>query len=767
MVIKSGLQGKLLQEVKVLGGRMGIYEVIDFVQVELAYLCSNEPSWRQFYISLNEYAEVIAQAGARKLMPSHAALSRFHSRIEAEAVQGLKKLLFEDLLNNGIPTKGIGGLYSRTGKRYIIFDKDGTRKVVRQRGVPKNRKYPPAKRRARKRFNRGYQSNKRGEVVCVRTTLQQSHTQEWLGTFAAPGNGKGLQDVPLACELCAAYMSRHELEVSAGILRLDGLYGYASVISEVVKSGMKYIARCADYSLLNILDIPEKLKDEKGEKLEIPDSSKEVTVFDVGWIYWASPKEISKGIETRLIVMRHDYSPESKTHVGKRIGDYVYELIVTNLDSSEFLASDMISLYMGRGGFEQTLSHENNELNLNRWYSITPNGQEWCQTLGQWLWNKRLLLGYLSNNEELRCTIWSDAVTENGECASTSENNSSIEITNEQSIIYSFTTNDETEKNTVNSDINPRLDGNNIVQETENQIEEQIVSQEQGAEKTEQPIHSKTTEIESLVSSNDIVQTKISTQETTLLNQESSETSIAQEKEPIQLIQTTQSQEQTNQEKTPEDFTGDKFQLFDEKTLICPEGNKLSVRKKSRYKSGNPFIEFVASAKDCMNCKWLGICCRPQSKQPKTGRRVCLSLVDDKPQLPLPRTSYQRHKTIIIPEELPSKPSNNRASIITHNPTPIGTKPILWLDLAAKTLRNFLPTLLMLLRFDIAYQPGDIYIDQPLTRSQRARRRLTYSQRLAKNALPKNSKPVHVHVHGLPVEISKYLDSLRLHNAPS
>src|SRR5205085_8770139 len=90
--------------------------------------------------------------------------------------------------------------------------------------------------------------------------------------------------------------------------------------------------------------------------------------------------------------------------------------------------------------------------------------------------------------------------------------------------------------------------------------------------------------------------------------------------------------------------------------------------------------------------------------------------------------------------------------------------PVLWDDLPATALRRLLPVLLLTLRFDLDV-PGLLEPLSPapalvLTRSQRAHRRLTYSQRLARNALPSTARPGSIHIHGLPLPVSRHLDEL-------
>jgi hypothetical protein len=44
--------------------------------------------------------------------------------------------------------------------------------------------------------------------------------------------------------------------------------------------------------------------------------------------------------------------------VGKRVGEWVYELFMTTLDTDRFLVEDVLDLSNGRGAFEAVLADE-------------------------------------------------------------------------------------------------------------------------------------------------------------------------------------------------------------------------------------------------------------------------------------------------------------------------------------------------------------------------------------------------------------------------
>jgi hypothetical protein len=92
----------------------------------------------------------------------------------------------------------------------------------------------------------------------------------------------------------------------------------------------------------------------------------------------------------RVIVARHAAPPPGKKiTVGKRVGEWVYELFITTLPVDGFLVEDALDLYHGRGAFEAVLSDEDVEEDPDRWCSYTECGQELWQIACQCVWNLR------------------------------------------------------------------------------------------------------------------------------------------------------------------------------------------------------------------------------------------------------------------------------------------------------------------------------------------------------------------------------------------
>jgi hypothetical protein len=92
--------------------------------------------------------------------------------------------------------------------------------------------------------------------------------------------------------------------------------------------------------------------------------------------------------------------------VGKRVGDWVYELFITTLEAEGFLVEDVLDLYHGRGAGAPVLADEDVEEDPDRWCSYTECGQELWQIACQWVWNLRLSLGQTMQGIQVREIEW-------------------------------------------------------------------------------------------------------------------------------------------------------------------------------------------------------------------------------------------------------------------------------------------------------------------------------------------------------------------------
>src|SRR5256884_5018694 len=362
-LIHLGLLEKIVQEVRFSRKRFGIYDTIDFLCVLIGYALSGEATLKGFYERLQPFATPFMALFGRSKLPSRAALSRFLAALDQPAVETLRALFQKDLVARPLMEQGeaIGGLWDRCGERWSVFDADGTRQVARQRALPATPDLPPAHRRLDAVCAPGYTGHKRGEVVRTRTTILQAHTHQWMGTFGNPGNGDYRGDLLRAVAVITEYVTSHHIPLHQAILRLDGQYGDYAVVADLDQSGLPYVMRGKDYGLLDHPEIQARLERPPDQVVTHPETATTRTLFDC-----LDMALTPMGPRIRVIVATHP-ATSTPARVGTTRDGVVYELFFTCLPPSAFTPSDVLDLYLRRGGFETVLSSENGSTSRNLW----------------------------------------------------------------------------------------------------------------------------------------------------------------------------------------------------------------------------------------------------------------------------------------------------------------------------------------------------------------------------------------------------------------
>lgn len=398
----TGIRSAIIEQVRFARARFGQYDLIDFVAVLIGYAVSDEPTLQAFYERLAPFAEPFMALFGRNQLPHRSTFSRFLASLDQSTVEALRARFQEDLLVRK-PFASPGGLFDRTGEPWLVVDVDGTRQAARQRALPQTEALPAPHRRFDQVCAPGYQGRKRGEVVRTRTVLLQAHTRQFLGTFGGPGNGDYRGELLRAIAVMTSYANKLVLSPSSVLLRLDGLYGDAAPLIDVLTAGLGVIARSRDYRLLDLEVIQQALSHAPDQVSTHPESGITRALYDCP----AVPLTPT-GPKVRLVVATHTVT-SSPSKVGVERDGTVYELFVSTLPSPAFTASDVLDLYLHRGSFEEVLADEDDEQDSDRWYSHTPCGQEFCQILAQWVWNLRLELGITLSPSELRTTEFAEA----------------------------------------------------------------------------------------------------------------------------------------------------------------------------------------------------------------------------------------------------------------------------------------------------------------------------------------------------------------------
>jgi hypothetical protein len=398
----NGQLDAFAHQIRLVRGRFGSYEPIDFLALLVGYAISGERTLADFFERVEPFEAAFMALFGRRCLPHRATLSRFLSDVDRPCLEAFRTLFEQQSFAQGWTSETIGGIFDRQNRRYLVFDVDATRQAARQRALPCDPILPPARRRLDEVCAVGYTGRKRGEVVRTRTTALQMHTHQWIGTYSGRGNGDYRGELASALQAITTYLAHFMLPAEAALVRLDGQYGDAVVIAQLIEAGVSLVTRGRGYQILEHPQLQGTLAHPPAARVTSVSTTEMVELFDGGWL------QMGEGLsQARVIVARHQApKPGKSISVGKRIDEWVYELFITTLSADGFLVEDVLDLYHGRGAFEAVLADEDIEEDPDRWCSYTECGQELWQIACQWVWNLRLALGQQMQGGTLREIEW-------------------------------------------------------------------------------------------------------------------------------------------------------------------------------------------------------------------------------------------------------------------------------------------------------------------------------------------------------------------------
>jgi hypothetical protein len=169
-----------------------------------------------------------------EVFPIAPALCRFLADVDRPCLEALRTLFEQQSFAEGWTAETIGGIFDRQG----------------QRASPCAPELPPPRRRLDAVRTLGYTGRKRGEVVRTRTTALQMHTRQWTGTYSGKGNGDYRSELASALRTITTYLKLFALTPEVALVRLDGQYGDAVAMAQLMKTGVYFVTRARGYQIL-------------------------------------------------------------------------------------------------------------------------------------------------------------------------------------------------------------------------------------------------------------------------------------------------------------------------------------------------------------------------------------------------------------------------------------------------------------------------------------------------------------------------------------
>jgi len=321
----NGLLDLFAHQVRLIRGRFGSYEPIDFLALLTGYAVSGERTLADFFERLAPFETAFMALFERRNLPHRSSQSRFLADVDRPCLEAFRTLFEQHSFVEGWTNDSIGGIWDRQGCCYIVFDVDATRQAARQRALPSDPTLPPPQRRLDAVCAPGYTGRKRGEVVRTRTVALQMHTRQWIGTYAGRGNGDYRSELASALRSITTYLKLFALTPEVAVVRLDGQYGDTVAMAQLLKAGVYFVTRARGYHVLEHPQIQGVLAHPPTARVTRVNSDEVVELFDGGWLQLDA--EVP---QTRVIVARHHApAPGKRVSVGKCIGEWVYEVFIT------------------------------------------------------------------------------------------------------------------------------------------------------------------------------------------------------------------------------------------------------------------------------------------------------------------------------------------------------------------------------------------------------------------------------------------------------
>ncbi|MBO0794117.1 MAG: hypothetical protein J2P36_24640, partial [Ktedonobacteraceae bacterium] len=281
----KGLLETFTHQIRLVRGHFGTYEPIDFLVLLIGYAISGERTLADFFERLAPFGAAFMALFGRANLPHRSSLSRFLVDVDRPCLEAFRTLFEQFSFPEGWTKDSIGGIWDRQGRRYIVFDVDATRQAARQRSLPCDPTLPLAKRRLDAVCAPGDIGRKRGEVVRTRTTALQMHTRQWVGTYAGKGNGDYQGELARALLAIATYLKHFALTPQAALVRLDGQYGDAVVMAQLMEAGVYWVTRGRTYGMLEHPQLRRVLTHPPSARVTALNTGKAFELFDGGWLH--------------------------------------------------------------------------------------------------------------------------------------------------------------------------------------------------------------------------------------------------------------------------------------------------------------------------------------------------------------------------------------------------------------------------------------------------------------------------------------------------
>src|SRR6266849_5548747 len=112
----------------------------------------------------------------------------------------------------------------------------------------------------------------------------QHSPRQWVGTYAGRGNGDYRDELASALQAITPYLNHFALSPEVALVRLDGQYGDAAVIAQLILAGVYLVTRGRGYQLLEHPQIQRVLAHPPTARVTAMNTGMVVELFEGGWL---------------------------------------------------------------------------------------------------------------------------------------------------------------------------------------------------------------------------------------------------------------------------------------------------------------------------------------------------------------------------------------------------------------------------------------------------------------------------------------------------
>ena len=371
--------------------RSGGYVGLDLVLVVFAYLCTG----RQYEgihgfcdDAGRKFGEQLASIADRKRWPTQSAVSRLFASVELGQAEEFAEWLLTESIEPSALWNHESALYRDCeGEGWHAFHFDHSVTALRERALPEGEGLPEPRRHADDFAKAGYAGRKRGEVQISRGTLQHRGTGLYHLLTLAPGNGRLRDDLVKSAAHVARWSECVGVDTGRCVIITDGATGGWAQMEVPPKSGVRYLTRLGYYKLLDNPEVMARVLSQPWEPVQDSRSGPRRWATELGSIQ-------HNGRRVRLVLSKFEAAADGKKRgAGVVIDGWQYEVFATDLPCVGWPAAEVVTFYYGRCGQENHFGREDAVLGLDHVFSYHLGGQLLAITVGLWLWNIRILLG--------------------------------------------------------------------------------------------------------------------------------------------------------------------------------------------------------------------------------------------------------------------------------------------------------------------------------------------------------------------------------------